>query len=65
MLQRDLCELKQSNKSCLVSMDGLVLGSHAIIHRLCAGCLIAETDAAGVLKREVIYLGDIPAAVVK
>lgn len=46
-------------------MDGLALGSHAIIHRLCAGCLIAETDAAGVLKREVIYLGDIPAAVVK
>jgi hypothetical protein len=29
------------------------------------GRLIAETDPAGTLKREVIYLGDIPVGVVK
>jgi YD repeat-containing protein len=36
-----------------------------VFHYDLAGRLIAETDPAGVRKREVIYLGDIPVAVVQ
>ncbi len=34
-----------------------------LFHYDTRGRLIAETDASGVLKRELIYLGDIPVAV--
>ncbi len=34
-----------------------------LFHYDTRGRLIAETDANGVLKRELIYLGDIPVAV--
>jgi YD repeat-containing protein len=36
-----------------------------VFHYDLAGRLIAETDSAGARKREVIYLGDIPVAVVQ
>jgi YD repeat-containing protein len=37
----------------------------SVYHYDTQGRLIAETDPAGALKREVIYLGDIPVAVVR
>ena len=37
----------------------------SVFHYDTQGRLIAETDPAGNLKREVIYLGDIPVGVVK
>jgi YD repeat-containing protein len=36
-----------------------------VFHYDLGGRLIAETDPAGVRKREVMYLGDIPVAVVQ
>ena len=36
-----------------------------VFHYDAKGRLIAETDPAGILKREVLYLGDIPLAVVQ
>lgn len=36
-----------------------------VFHYDSAGRLIAETSPSGTLKREVIYLGDIPVAVVQ
>jgi len=35
-----------------------------VFHYDTRGRLIAETDPAGALKRELVYLGDIPVAVV-
>ena len=37
----------------------------AVFHYDTAGRLIAETSPAGALKRELIYLGDIPVGVVQ
>lgn len=34
-----------------------------VFHYDTRGCLIAETDPGGTLKRELIYLGDMPVAV--
>ena len=36
-----------------------------VFHYDTNGRLIAETDAAGVRKREILYLGDIPVGVVQ
>jgi hypothetical protein len=37
----------------------------AVFHYDTGGRLIAETDPGGALKRELIYLGDIPVGVVQ
>jgi YD repeat-containing protein len=36
-----------------------------VFHYDTRGKLIAESDAAGALKREYVYLGDIPVALIK
>jgi hypothetical protein len=41
------------------------LGHKRIFTGCALGRLIAETDPAGVMKRVVIYLGDIPVGVVR
>lgn len=52
--KRDLKRMRKTNS-----------GTDTVFHYDLGGRLIAETNPSGTLEREVIYLGDIPVAVVQ